>query len=126
MIKTIKISGKQFNMKSSAWTPFKYEMDYGVELLKDLNNINKIATQIGKLPKEEQETEWADHITGILKMALQIAYTMITEYEKEFDAYDEWLKGLDELFSDFGWVQEVIELAMSTFRGKLPSTNEQK
>ena len=120
MLKTIKIGSKDYDMKSSAWTPFKYENDYGTDLLKDINAINIKNKEISALKSEqERENAWVNEISGIMKLALRIAYTMIIEYNSKFMSYDEWLKELDNVFGEFSWVQEVMECAMSTFQRKV-------
>ena len=117
MLKTIKIGEKSYDMKSSAYTPFKYENDYGRDLLKDLNVLNKKNKEISKLKtQEERESAWLEEINSIFKMTLQIAYVMICEQDPKFKSYDEWLKELDYAFSNPKWIEEVMELAMSTFR----------
>lgn len=119
MVKTIKIGNQNYIMKSSAWTPFKYKSDYGHDLLKDINFLNKKNREIGKLKKDEQEEAWMDEMSGILEMALHMAYCMLTEYDKTFKPYNEWLGEIDDLLGDEAWILEVMELAMSTFRGRV-------
>ncbi len=121
MLKTIKIGSKNYDMKSSAWTPFKYKNEYGKDLLKEIGKLNKINGSINKLPKEEQDTAWLSEFSEILEMALRMAYTMITEQNKDFMSYQNWLEGIDDLFDDNTWISEVMELAMSTFRGRVPN-----
>lgn len=119
MLKTVRIGNKDYNMKSSAFTPFKYENDYGTDFLKDINQINKMNVKISELPEEERNNAWMDELSGIMKLILRIAYTMIIEYDGKFMSYEEWLKELDNIFADFDWVQEVMECAMSTFQRRV-------
>ena len=119
MLKTVKIGDKHYDMKSSAWTPFKYENEYQTDFLGDINKINKKAIEISKLPEEEQQTAWLDQMTGIFKTVLQIAYTMIKENNESFKSYEEWLKELDGIYQEANWIQEVLECAMSTFQGRM-------
>lgn len=117
MLKTVKIGSKEYNMKSSAWTPIKYKMDYGTDLLKDISKLNKLNKEISKLKtKDEKEEAWMSEFSGFLEMAYKIAYVMITEYDKTFKSYEEWLKEIDNVFSNENWILEVMECAMSTFR----------
>ncbi len=119
MIKTIKIGSNEYNMKSSAFTPFKYKSDYGTDLLKDIGKLNTKNKEISKLPKNQQDEAWLNELSDILEMALKIAYTMITEYKKDFKPYENWLEEIDNLFNNTEWIKEVMELAMSTFRGRV-------
>lgn len=119
MVKSINIGGNDYVMKSSAFTPFKYKNDYGKDLLKDVGLLNKKNREINKLKKDEQEDAWLSEFTEIVEMGLRMAYTMITEYDKTFKPYDEWLGEIDSLFDNTDWLMEVMELAMSTFQRKL-------
>lgn len=125
MLKTIKIGNQDYNMKSSAFTPFKYKNDYKTDLLKDIGKLNGMNRDISKLNKEDQEEAWLNEIGTIMEMALHMAYTMITEYDKTFKPYDEWLQEIDNLFDNMEWIQEVMELAMSTFRGRVQDKGQQ-
>ena len=82
-----------------------------------LNSKNK---KINKLPAGDRDEAWLSEFSDILEMALKIAYTMITEYDKNFKPYENWLEDIDNLFENTSWLQEVMELAMSTFRGGIP------
>lgn len=104
MKKTIKIGDKSYFMKSSAYTQFKYRNDTGRRLLDDIQKVSKI----NNLPEEEQVTQ----VDDILDLILRIAYIMIDEAdEKQVGNFEEFLKGIDGLFDDPKWIQEVIELA---------------
>ena len=117
MLKTVKIGSNEYNMKSSAYTPLKYRMDYGTDLLKDIGRLNKLNNDISKLKtKAEKEEAWMSEFSGFLEMAYRIAYVMITEYDPGFKSYEDWLKGIDNVFSNENWILEVMECAMSTFR----------
>lgn len=126
MLKIIKIGSKDFTIKSSAYTMFAYKNDTGRDLLKDIGDINKKYKSISKLSKEDQEEKWMEEITGIVENALKLAYTMIKEADKNFGAYDEWLKGLDNLFEDSNWILEVIEAGMTPFSGGVQNPQNKK
>lgn len=125
MVKTVKIGDKEFNLKSSAFTPFKYENEYGSDLLKDINSINVKQKEISKLATEEERSDaWINEIGGIMKMALRIAYTLIQEYDEKVAPYETWLKSLDHVFGEYEWMQEVMECAMSTFQRRMGDKQE--
>lgn len=119
MVRTVRIGSKDYNMRSSAFTPFKYKNDYGSDMLKDINKLNKTNMEIAKLPAEEQEQAWLDEIGNIMEMALHMAYCMITEQDKGFMPYDKWLQEIESLFDNTSWIMEVMECAMSTFHGRV-------
>lgn len=106
MRKVIKISGKEYSMKSSAYTQFKYKDVTGRKMLDDIQRISNI----NKMNEEEQIGQMED----VIQLLLQIAYIMIDEADdKQVKSYEEFLKGIDGLFDDNAWVNEVIELAAS-------------
>lgn len=104
MRKTIKIGEKDYFMKSSAYTQFKYRNDTGRRLLDDIQQISKIS----EMSEEDQVKKTED----IIELLLRIAYIMIEEAdEKQVTTFEEFLKGIDGLFEDTKWINEVIELA---------------
>lgn len=113
MKKIINICGKDYTMQSSAYTQFAYKDETGRSFIKDLQKIidnssnNDIDTSIDKL----------DEITELL---LKISYIMIQEGDKnQVNGYVEFVKSLDSLFDDAGWITEVIELACNPLSGRL-------
>lgn len=106
MRKVIKISNKEYSMKSSAYTQFKYKNDTGRKLLDDIQQISKI----NSLPEEEQVGKTED----LIELLLRIAYIMIEEADdKQVTTFDDFLKDIDGLFDNTDWIKEVIELAAS-------------
>lgn len=111
MKKIVKIGGKEYTLKSSAYTQFKYRNDTGHKLLDDIQKISKLI----EAPEEEQISQMDD----IIDLILRIAYIMILEAdEKQVSTYESFLKGIENLFSDDdNWAKEIIELASSPFSG---------
>lgn len=106
MRKTVKIGEKDYFMKSSAYTQFKYRNDTGRRLLEDIQKISKI----NEMSEDDQITK----VDDIIELILRIAYIMIEEAdEKQVSTFEEFLKGIDGLFDDATWINEVIELAAS-------------
>jgi hypothetical protein len=118
MEKIINISGVEYKMKSSAFTPFKYKNDYNRDLLKDINVIVKIEQKVSKLPKEEQDTAWLDEFGSIFEIITKIAYVMIKEADKSFKPYEDWLGDIESLYDDNNWIGEVLGLILNTFQGR--------
>lgn len=110
MRKIIKIGDKDYSLKSSAYTQFKYRNDTGKKLLDDVQKI----TKINGLPDEEQISQMED----VIDVILRIAYIMILEADdKQVGTYDEFLKSIDGLFDNTEWIKEVIELAAAPISG---------
>ena len=106
MKKIVNIGGKEYTMKSSAYTQFKYKDDTGRRMLSDLQEITKLQ---GK--KQEEMIEGMDDLTEIV---LRMAYVMIEEADSsQVKGYDEFLKSIENLYENTDWISEVIELATS-------------
>ena len=103
MKKQVTISGKDYFMKSSAYTQFKYKDDTGRSLLTDLKVISN-----------HDAEDIANNVDDLLEMLLKMSYIMIQEAdEKQVGTYNEFLKELDGLFDENNWISEVLELAIS-------------
>lgn len=106
MRKVVRICDKDYSMKSSAYTQFKYKNDTGRRLLDDIQRISEITS----LPEEEQ----AGKMEEVIELLLRLAYVMIEEADKtQVSTFDEFLKGIDGLFDNTEWINEVVDLAIS-------------
>lgn len=115
MLKTVTISGKDYVLKSSAFTVFKYKNETGRGLLEDLNDLNKKYTDI---LKNENETKFINEIEDLAFKLLKLAHIMIVENDKTFMPFEDWIKEIDDLVSNPLWIQEVIEMGMTPFSGR--------
>lgn len=108
MKKQIKIGGKEYFAKSSAYTQFKYKNDTGHKLLSDLKDVAKLQ----ELDQDGQINEIQDMLDTILR----ITYIMIEEADSnQVTSYEDFLKDLDGLLDEEQWLADVIELASSPF-----------
>ena len=90
MKKIVTIDGKEFEMKSSAYTQFAYKNMTGRSLLKDIQSIASLADKI-----EENNLEIVDSITEPL---LDISYVMIQEAnENQVKTKEEFYKSIDSM-----------------------------
>lgn len=106
MKKTIKIGDKEYFMKSSAYTQFKYRDETGRRLLDDIQKLSGI----NKLTESEQISQ----VDDLIELILRMAYIMTEEADpKQVTNFEEFLKGIDGLFEETTWINEVIELATS-------------
>ena len=118
MRKVIKISNKEYSMKSSAYTQFKYKNDTGRKLLDDIQRISKIS----QMSEEEQIGSMED----VIELLLRIAYIMIEEADaKQVTSFDDFLKDIDGLFDETDWINEVVELATSPISRGLQKSNQE-
>lgn len=111
MKKIIRIDGKEYEMKSSAYTQFAYKNLTGRSLLKDIQNISNIADKI------QDDMSVIDEITEPL---LDISYVMIDEANKEqVKSKEEFYKSIDSIYDNQEWIQEVISLAINPISRQL-------
>ena len=111
MKKIIKIDGKEYEMKSSAYTQFAYKNLTGRSLLKDIQNISNIADKI------EEDMSLIDEITEPL---LDISYVMIQEANQDqVKTKEEFYKSIESMYDDNTWIQEVITLAINPISRQL-------
>lgn len=106
MKKIIKISGKEYEMKASAYTQFKYRDMTGRRMLQDLQDIAKL--------QDADQEEMIGGIDDLTEIVLKMAYVMIDEADsKQVSSYDDFLKSIENLYDNTDWISEVIELATS-------------
>ena len=119
MKKTIKIGGRDYFMKSSAYTQFKYRDETGRRLLDDIQKLS----HLNELSEDEQIAQTDD----LIELLLRIAYIMIQEAdENQVGTFEEFLKGIDGLFEETAWIYEVIELAASPISRGLQGNPQNK
>lgn len=106
MKRIIKIGNKEYAMKSSAYTQFKYKNDTGRKLLKDLQNLTQL--------QDKEESEMITSIDDLTDIVLRISYVMIEEADpSQVTTFEDFLKGIDGLFDNTEWINEVISLAVA-------------
>lgn len=116
MKKIIKIDGKEYEMKSSAYTQFAYKNLTGRSLLKDIQNISNIADKI------QDDMSLIDEITEPL---LDISFVMIQEANQDqVKTKEEFYKGIESMYDDNTWIQEVMTLAINPISRQLPMQNK--
>ena len=102
MVKTIKIDGVNYDMKSSAYTQFAYKNLTGRNFLSDIQKLTEVSGN--------------DFLTvdGLIETLLDIAYVMIQEADSsKFKNQEEFIKSIGVLFDDPSWIEEVIGLAIT-------------
>lgn len=114
MEKKITISKKDYQMKASALTQFSYRNETGRSFLTDLQKLTELKG-LG-----EDLVSNIDAIDNVIDLILKIAYIMVREADKsQTNNYEEFLSGIDSLYDDTLWIQEVLELACSPLSRQL-------
>jgi hypothetical protein len=108
MKKIIKIGNTEYSMKASAYTQFKYKNDTGRKMLEDLQGLTKL--------QNKEESELIGSIEDLTEIVLRMAYIMIEEADAtQVKTFDDFLKGIDGLYDNTDWINQVTELATSPF-----------
>ena len=118
MIKSVKISGKEYKMQSSAYTQFAYKNETGRKLLDDLKDITKL--------KDEEQDVLLSKYDDVVEILLRIAYTMVKEFDNsQVSSFEDFLKSINDLFESTDWIGEVVELAQAPISGGNKGTSPQ-
>lgn len=114
MEKIIRISNKDYKMKASALTQFSYRNETGRSFLTDLQKLTELK-DIGE--DFSQNIEALDSVSDLI---LKIAFIMVREADKsQTTNFEEFLGGIENLYDDTNWIQEVLELACSPLSRQL-------
>lgn len=108
-MKKIIIDGKEYTMKSSAYTQFAYQNETGRNFLDDLEKLSQ---------RKKDNVKMSDYMP-IISIILDIAYVMIEEANPDQVANKiEFYKGIEHLDDGTKWIDEVFELAISPISGQ--------
>lgn len=108
MEKIIRISNKDYRMKASALTQFSYRNETGRSFLTDLQKL----TELKDLGEDFNSN--IDALDRVSDLLLKMAYIMTREADKsQVTNYEDFLGGIESLYDDTKWIQEVLELACS-------------
>lgn len=114
MEKIIRISNKDYKMKASALTQFSYRNETGRSFLTDLQKLTELK-DIGA-----DVTSNIDALDNVSDLVLKMAYIMVREADKsQVNNFEEFLGGIESLYDDTNWIQEVLELACSPLSRQL-------
>ena len=116
MKKIVKIDGKEYTMQSSAYTQFAYKNLTGRSLLSDIQHISNVADKI------ETDLSYIDEITEPL---LDIAFVMVQEADdKQVTNKEEFIKGIESIYDDYSWINDVIALAINPISRQLQNQQQ--
>lgn len=113
MEKIIKISDKDYKMKASAFTQFAYKNETGRSFIGDIK-------ELAKLDVNNLDDLTADQIDGVIELLLKISYILIKEADSnQVTDYESFLRGINSIYDDREWMNDVILLACSPISGRL-------
>lgn len=116
MKKIITIDGKEYEMKSSAYTQFAYKNLTGRSFMNDIKKLMNLEI------KDEMELEVLDQITEPL---LDMCFVMIQEANQEqVKTKEEFYKSIDSLYDNIDWIIDVIKLAVNPLSRQLQNQDK--
>lgn len=114
MKKIITIDGKEYSMKSSAFTQFAYKDMTGRSFLKDMQKVINAVLDENKLM---EDLSLLDEMTTLI---LDAAYVMICEADSsQVGTKEDFYKSIDAVYDDFTWITETIMLACTPISRQL-------
>lgn len=129
-MKKITIFNKEYDVVSNAYTRFQYKQVFKTKIFSDIAILNKFNQKQEELTKELKSKKMSDeeiekeiqnfmleNIDDFLDVILKLAYIFILSANPKFESFEEWLKSIETVNVNDTWVQEVTELAVSSFRG---------
>ena len=96
MIKVIKLGGKEYQMKASAWTQFAYKNETGRSFLDDLSKL----TELKDLGSDDI-TKSLKALEPVFNIILDMSYIMINEATPNtFNNREDFYKSIDSIFDE--------------------------
>ena len=130
-MKQITISNKDYEITSNAYTRFQYKQVFNRKIFADIAEINefklgqdKLIKELSKrkdLTAEDKDNEINSYILknvdDFIDIVIRFAYIFILSANPNFKSFEDWLKDFESISINEGWIQEVTELAVSSFHG---------
>ena len=125
MERTVQIDGKPMRMRASALIPRLYRFKFGRDLIADMNQLKKAYDKANALPPDATEEQRQDAQLEATELTIfeNVAYLMAKQAgEPVPDTPDEWLDGMDGVFS----VYEVLPVILELWGANLATTGKPK
>lgn len=114
MVKTVCIGGKEMQMRASALTPRIYRREFGRDLFRDMSQLLAAYRRRKALKEAATEDEIAEadlEILGNLETFENLAWVFLRDGGEDVGSSpDEWLAGLDGVFSVYDVMPDILEL----------------
>lgn len=114
MTKTAVIGGKEYRMRASALTPRLYRSFFGRDMIRDMQRLLDAYNKKLTLPEDatEEQKQAADlAIIDHLEVFENVAWVFCKEGGEDVgNSPEEWLDGVEGMFSIYEAMPEIIEL----------------
>lgn len=125
MERTVEIDGKSLRMRASALIPRLYRFKFGRDLVADMNQLRKSWKRVQELPADATEEQRQDAQLDATDLTIfeNVAYLMAKNAGEPLpDTPEEWLDGMDGVFS----VYEVLPVILELWGQNLATTSTPK
>ncbi len=125
MERTVLIDGKSVKMRASALIPRLYRFKFGRDLVSDMNQLRKSWKRVQELPADATDEQRQDAQLDAADLTIfeNVAYLMAKNAGEPLpDTPDEWLDGMDGVFS----VYEVLPVILELWGQNLATTSTPK
>lgn len=113
MERTIIIDGKEYRMRASALIPRLYRFKFGRDMIRDLNSL---ATKLNKIRNDEDKDEALSILDLTIFENLAWLFCRHADPENVPDNPDDWLAGIDGLFSVYEVLPQILDLWAASSR----------
>lgn len=127
-MKSITICDKEYPITCNAFTRFEYKKIFNRGIFADIKVLSEFSDNQEKIKKELAEKGLADeaiekeinlymmeHLDDFIDVIERIAYILIYSANDKIESFENWLKAIEKINLSDKWIQEVTEVAVSSF-----------
>lgn len=127
-MKSITICDKEYPITCNAFTRFEYKKVFNRGIFADIKVLSEFSDNQEKMKKELVKKELADeeiekeinlymmeHLDDFIDVIERIAYILIYSANDKIESFENWLKAIEKIDLSDKWIQEVTEVAVSSF-----------
>lgn len=127
-MKSITICDKEYPITCNAFTRFQYKKIFNRGIFADIKVLSEFSDNQEKIKKELAEKGLADeeiekeinlymmeHLDDFIDVIERIAYILIYSANDKIESFENWLKAIEKIDLSDKWIQEVTEVAVSSF-----------
>ena len=127
-MKSITICDKEYPITCNAFTRFQYKKIFNRGIFADIKVLSEFSDNQEKMKKELVKKELADeeiekeinlymmeHLDDFIDVIERIAYILIYSANDKIESFENWLKAIEKIDLSDKWIQEVTEVAVSSF-----------
>ena len=127
-MKSITICDKEYTITCNAFKKKKKKKIFNRGIFADIKVLSEFSDNQEKIKKELAEKGLADeeiekeinlymmeHLDDFIDVIERIAYILIYSANDKIESFENWLKAIEKIDLSDKWIQEVTEVAVSSF-----------